>query len=314
LIAVHNVSKRFGSTTAVADISFDIKEGERFILLGTSGCGKTTTLRMLNSLIKADSGSIKINGQNINSQHPEILRRSIGYVLQHNSLFPHYTVAENIAVVPNLLKWDKQKIATRTRELLQKLHLEETYLSNYPHQLSGGQQQRVNIARALAANPPILLMDEPFGALDNITRIKVRGEFEGLDELGKTTIVMVTHDIQEAFEMGTTICLMDKGEIVQCGTPADLLFRPANDFVTKFFADGWLQYALRVVKLDDIWDLLPSDNSPSNNSTSISSTASIWHALEKLNDTESLIIEKGGTQKAATRETLFTAFNHYKTR
>lgn len=311
MIAVHNVSKRFGNTTAVADISFDIKEGERFILLGTSGCGKTTTLRMLNILIKADTGSIKINGQDINSQHPEILRRSIGYVLQHNSLFPHYTVAENIAIVPNLLKWDKQKIATRTCELLQKLHLEETYLSNYPHRLSGGQQQRVNIARALAANPPILLMDEPFGALDNITRIKVRSEFEGLDELGKTTIVMVTHDIQEAFEMGTTICLMDKGKIVQCGTPADLLFRPVNDFVKQFFADGWLQYALRVVKLDDVWELLPSDNS-SSNSALVNSTMSIWHALEKLNDTKSLIMEKGSTQKAATREALFTAFNHYK--
>ena len=176
MIAAENVSKYFGKLKAVDDISFEVKEGENLILLGTSGCGKTTTLKMINRLIEPTTGCIKVNGIDIARQSPETLRRRIGYVLQHNSLFPHYTVAENIAVVPNLLKWDKNRIRSRTEELLHKLNLSPDKLSAYPHQLSGGQQQRVNIARALAADPPVLLMDEPFGALDTNTRTAISRE------------------------------------------------------------------------------------------------------------------------------------------
>src|SRR5665647_820394 len=169
MITLQNVVKLFGTTKAVDDISFEVKERENVVLLGTSGCGKTTTLRMINRLTEATSGTIHINGKNIKDVAPEELRRNIGYVLQHTGLFPHYTIAENIAIVPELLKWPAKKIVSRTYELLEQLHLSQQVLPLYPRQLSGGQQQRVGLARALAADPPVLLMDEPFGALDAIT-------------------------------------------------------------------------------------------------------------------------------------------------
>ncbi|KAI9449149.1 ABC transporter related protein [Russula earlei] len=237
MISIQNVSKSFGSTIAVNDISFEVKEGENFILIGTSGCGKTTTLRLINRLLEPDKGTIIVNGKNVFAEKPEILRRGIGYVLQNNSLFPHYTVRENIGVVPGLLQWDKNKTGERVNELVDKLQLQHDWLDKYPSQLSGGQQQRVNIARALAAYPPVLLMDEPFGALDAITRTAIRKEFAHLDELTKKTIVMVTHDIAEAIELGNTICLMNNGKIVQVGTPAQLLNEPATEFVKDFFAN-----------------------------------------------------------------------------
>ncbi|MGH2648614.1 MAG: ATP-binding cassette domain-containing protein, partial [Ginsengibacter sp.] len=166
MISVDRVVKFFGNTIAVDTISFNVDDGENVVLLGTSGCGKTTTLRMINRLTEATSGNISVAGKNIKEVSPEDLRRNIGYVLQHNGLFPHYTIAENIAIVPELLKWPRQKIIKRTSELLEQLHLPGDYLQLYPQQLSGGQQQRVGLARALAADPPVLLMDEPFGALD----------------------------------------------------------------------------------------------------------------------------------------------------
>ena len=165
MIIVDAIIKLFGDTKAVDNISFEVKDGENVVLLGTSGCGKTTTLRMINRLTEATSGNISVGGKNIKEISPEELRRNIGYVLQNNGLFPHYTIAENIAIVPDLLKWPKEKIKKRTAELLGQLHLPQNYLSLYPQQLSGGQQQRVGLARALAADPPVLLMDEPFGAL-----------------------------------------------------------------------------------------------------------------------------------------------------
>ena len=225
MITARHLTKSFGPVKAVDNVSFEIKEGENLVLLGTSGCGKTTTLKMINRLIEPSAGRISVNGVDINDQSPEALRRGIGYVLQHNSLFPHYTVAENIAVVPQLLQWDKKRIKERTEALLIKLNLPpDKYLSVYPHQLSGGQQQRVNIARALAADPPVLLMDEPFGALDTITRTSISKEFSEIDEFMRKTIVMVTHDVQEAFLMGDRICLMREGRIVQIGKPLELLF------------------------------------------------------------------------------------------
>jgi len=248
MIKVEHLSKHFCNVKAVDDISFDVNEHENLILLGTSGCGKTTTLKMLNRLIEPTHGNIFINNKNILEQQPEILRRGIGYVLQNNGLFPHYTVGENIAIVPQLLKWDKKQIQHRVSELLEKLHLSEDYLNVYPNELSGGQQQRVGLARALVADPPVLLMDEPFGALDNVTKSKIHAEFKALDELKKKTIIMVTHDVQEAFELGDRICLMDAGKIVQQGTPADLLFKPKNKFVVDFLKEQRLQLEFKAIK------------------------------------------------------------------
>jgi len=271
MITAQNLIKHFGTATAVNNISFEVKEGENLVLLGTSGCGKTTTLRMINRLIEPDSGTVFVNGTDIRTQQPEVLRRGIGYVLQNHGLFPHYTVAENIAIVPRLLKWADQDIRKRADELFQKLNLDASLAGQYPAALSGGQQQRVGLARSLMVNPPLLLMDEPFGALDNLTRISIRKEFRALDELVKKTIVMVTHDVQEAFEMGDRICLMDKGEIKQIGTPAELLFKPANDFVRGFFDEQRLQLELRSVLLKEVF---PESDA--------SSEVSVWDRMDAL--------------------------------
>ncbi len=235
MIEVRHLRKSFGGTPAVQDVSFTVGEGENLILLGTSGCGKTTTLRMINRLLESDGGEVFFRGENTRTLQPETLRRQMGYVLQQTGLFPHYTVEENIAVVPKLQHWDKQRIHERTGALLNKLGLSrETHAHMFPHELSGGQQQRVGLARALAANPPVLLMDEPFGALDPVTRRRIRKDFAELDEFREKTIIMVTHDIQDAFALGDRICLMDKGKVVQLGTPEELRDRPANDFVSNF--------------------------------------------------------------------------------
>ncbi len=238
MIAVKNISKLFGSHKAVDDVSFTVKEGETIVFLGTSGCGKTTLLKMINRLLEPDSGEITIAGTRIREQKPEDLRRKIGYVFQNNGLFPHYTIAENIAIVPRLLFWEKERTAKRVTDLMEKLHLPPAqYRNSFPSGLSGGQQQRVGIARALAADPPVLLMDEPFGALDPITRAAVKKDFKQLDELRSKTIILVTHDVQEAFELADRIFLMDKGRVIQQGTPDQLLFEPANDYVQTFFEE-----------------------------------------------------------------------------
>ncbi|MBO9612887.1 MAG: ABC transporter ATP-binding protein [Dyadobacter sp.] len=234
MIIADHICKHFNGIEAVKDVSFRVGEGETMVLLGTSGCGKTTTLKMLNRLIEPTSGRIEIRGKNISEENPEVLRRSIGYVSQSNGLFPHYTVAENIAVVPKLLNWPANDIGTHTDRLLEQLKLPSHFKNQYPGELSGGQQQRVAIARALIADPPVLLLDEPFGALDPITRASVRKDFRELPALRKKTIVLVTHDVQEALEMGNHICLMDNGSIVQQGKPGDLLYRPVNEFVHAF--------------------------------------------------------------------------------
>lgn len=256
MIRAENLVKIFGSSTAVDQVSFEVAAGENLILLGTSGCGKTTTLRMINRLTEPDSGTVYIDGSDIRSVSPELLRRRIGYVLQHHGLFPHYTVEDNISIVPKLLKWDQQKIRMRSAELFEKLSLDPALAGKMPAALSGGQQQRVGLARSLMADPPVLLMDEPFGALDSLTRINIRKEFRNLDELVRKTIIMVTHDVQEAFEMGDRICLMDKGKIMQIGSPAELLFKPANAFVADFLRDQRLQLELKMVKVNkrSVWD------------------------------------------------------------
>ena len=315
-IVVDRVSKIFGNKVAVDNISFTVDEGENVVLLGTSGCGKTTTLRMINRLTEVTSGSISVAGKNIEDVSPEELRRSIGYVLQHNGLFPHYTIAENIAIVPELLKWPKQKIIKRTTELLEQLRLPQDYLSLYPQQLSGGQQQRVGLARALAADPPVLLMDEPFGALDAVTRAGITHEFSQLEVLKNKTIVLVTHDIREAFDLGDKILLMDKGKIVQEGSPADLLFNPVNNFVSSFFEDQRMQLELNAVLLKDIWDYLPSINQGEITDGIIDIGDNVWQALYLLSNkkNKSIVLHNALTEemKTANYDSLFTAFSDYK--
>lgn len=316
MIKVDKVVKIFGNNKAVDNISFEVNEGENVVLLGTSGCGKTTTLRMVNRLIETSSGSIHVAGQNIKEVSPEELRRNIGYVLQHNGLFPHYTIAENISIVPHLLKWHKNKIAERVSELLEQLHLPQDYLSLYPQQLSGGQQQRVGLARALAADPPVLLMDEPFGALDAVTRSGITKEFAKLEVLKMKTIMMVTHDIREAFDMGDKILLMDKGKIVQAGTPTELLFNPANKFVSGFFESQQMQLELHSVLLKDIWPHFPCKNNEDKNLKEVDEHKSIWEALDILsNENPNGVAVKNsatGEVRHAGYDSLFTALGALK--
>ena len=238
MIEVSNLTKKINNKTIVDNISFSVNPGETFVILGTSGCGKTTTLKMINRLIEPTSGVIKINGKNVKDEKPEILRRHIGYVIQNIGLFPHWTIAQNISIVPLLLGWDKSEISKRVHALLELVDLPpKDFIKCYPHELSGGQKQRVGIARALAADPPLVLLDEPFGALDTITRRQIRREFINLESLIHKTIVLVTHDVMEAFELADKICIMNKGKIEQIGTQKDLFFKPKNQFVRDFLED-----------------------------------------------------------------------------
>jgi len=312
MIQLDNVSKSFGNgKTVVSNVSFTVNKGETMVLLGTSGSGKTTTLRMINRLTDPSSGTIYVNGTSVTTQQPETLRRSIGYVLQDNGLFPHYTVAENIAIVPELSNWDKKKIADRTVALMKKLHLSvDEYLHVYPHQLSGGQQQRVGLARALAADPPVLLMDEPFGALDPVTRASVRKEFRQLDELHSKTVIIVTHDVQEAFELGTYICLMDKGIVQQVGTPAELLFSPGNDFVRSFFEEQRLLLELKALKLTTIRQWLNNTILPGP--ATLNGNNSCWDALEQTTKDNTVNVQFEDRIASINTNALMDAVKQYK--
>ena len=316
MIKVEKVTKMFGSIKAVDAISFEVNDGENVVLLGTSGCGKTTTLRMINRLTEASFGNIYIKNENIKDVPPEQLRRNIGYVLQHNGLFPHYTIAENIAIVPELLAWPKQRIRKRIAELMEQLHLPENYLSLYPQELSGGQPQRVGLARALAADPAILLMDEPFGALDAVTRASITNEFSELDVLKNKTIVLVTHDIREAFQLGDKILLMDKGKIVQAGTAADLLFKPANKFVSDFFDGQRLQLELNAILVKDIWPFLARNVSQAEGANEAWYNKSIWETLDIISNRnqKEISVENPATGeiKLAGYDSLFAALGAYK--
>lgn len=314
MIELIGVSKKYGATVAVNQVSFKVNEGENLVLLGTSGCGKTTTLKMINRLIEADEGIIMVNGNAVGEQDAEQLRRGMGYVMQNIGLFPHFTVEDNIAVVPKLLKWNKEKITQRIHELLDKLHLPENCLKLYPAELSGGQQQRVGLARALIADPPVLLMDEAFGALDNVTRANIRKEFKNLEELKRKTIVMVTHDVQEAFELADRICLMDKGKVMQIGTPKELLFKPVNEFTMEFLDGDRLALEFKVVRIKDLWPDLP--NGQINvDVQELNPEQSVWEAMETLRSgsLEAIKFRDGtGAVKTATFDGLTKAFNHYK--
>ncbi|MBE0416776.1 MAG: ABC transporter ATP-binding protein [Coriobacteriia bacterium] len=235
MITLRDVTKRYGEVTAVDGVSFEVPSGEVCVLIGPSGCGKTTTLRMINRLIEPTSGSIEIDGQDVMSVRPEELRRHIGYVIQSVGLFPHLTVAENVATVPKLLGWERRRYEPKVRELLGIVGLPPAeYADKYPRQLSGGQAQRVGVARALVADPPLLLMDEPFGAVDPLTRERLQAEFVRIQRELKKTVIFVTHDVDEAIKLADRIALMRSGNLEQYDTPETLLDHPASKFVHDF--------------------------------------------------------------------------------
>ncbi|GIN96672.1 glycine/betaine ABC transporter ATP-binding protein [Siminovitchia terrae] len=289
MIKFDKVTKLYDDRTkAVDQLDLHIQENEFFVLIGPSGCGKTTTLKMINRLIDASDGSIFIGDKKITDYNIHELRWNIGYVLQQIALFPHMTIAENIAVVPELKKWSRKQILGRVDELLEMVGLDPAvYRDRKPTELSGGQQQRIGVARALAADPSIILMDEPFSALDPISREKLQNDMLHLKRTINKTIVFVTHDIREALKLGDRICIMKEGKVVQVGTPDDILNKPANPFVRDFVG---------VHKQDERIDLeslvLPLDASVVLNR--LPAKASLAEVLENLSQHDKVLIEKDG--------------------
>ena len=243
-VKFEHVTKTYsGDRPAVKNLSLEVQTGELLVLIGPSGCGKTTTLRMINRLEEPTSGTISIDGRDIHSYDPIQLRRGIGYTIQQTGLLPHMTVEQNIELVPRLLKWEKERRHKRTRELLTMVGMDyEAFAHRYPRQLSGGQQQRVSVLRALATDPPVILMDEPFGALDPISREVLQTELKRLQERLHKTIIFVTHDIDEALRLGDRIALFRKGELHQVATPEELLRSPKDAFVEQFLGRFLLQH------------------------------------------------------------------------
>jgi osmoprotectant transport system ATP-binding protein len=289
-IRLDELTKRYPGQAepAVDRVTMDIPAGQMTIFVGPSGCGKTTTMKIINRLIEPTSGIVTIDGQNVLGLNPHELRRHIGYVVQQIGLFPHMTIAQNIGVVPKLLGWARPKISARVDELLEMTGLDPSvFRSRYPRQLSGGQQQRVGVARALAADPPVLLMDEPFGATDPITRDRLQTEFRRLQqELGKT-VVFVTHDFEEALKLGDRIAVLaDRSRIVQYDTPVRLLATPADDYVSSFIGSTPHLKQLALATVGDV-ALGPAPAAPADDRPAVDSTASLRDAMD-------LIIKYGG--------------------
>jgi osmoprotectant transport system ATP-binding protein len=248
MIVIEHLTKEYGASRVVDDVSMSVERGSVTVIVGTSGSGKSTLLRMINRLVEPTSGRVLIDGEDTHRQAPHLLRRRIGYVIQGYGLFPHRTVAENIATVPRLLGWDEARIRARVTELLEVFQLDPgKCASALPYQLSGGQQQRVGVARALAAEPAVLLMDEPFGALDPVIRAKAQEDLRDIQRRYGTTILLVTHDIDEAFRLGSRVAVMSQGRLLQCDRPAMLLTRPADSLVSRL--TGVSDRAMRLLSL-----------------------------------------------------------------
>ena len=280
MITFDHTCKSYDGTPAITDLNLHITQGELVVLLGPSGSGKSTALKMINRMVDHDGGRILLNGEEIYSFNVQDLRRRMGYAIQSVGLFPHWTVARNIATVPTLLGWDAARVQARVTELLQLLDMApEQYASRYPHQLSGGQQQRVGVARALAADPDVLLMDEPFGALDPVTRATLQLELKRIHRATGKTIVLVTHDIDEALLLATRIVLLNQGRIAQVGTPLELLQQPASDFVADFM--GRADLGLKQLSLRPIAPLIQAmnGNTPPH---AIADTATVREAISQM--------------------------------
>lgn len=295
MITFEHVSKTYpDGTTAVRSINLNIQQGEFFVIIGPSGSGKTTVLKMINRLIPLTDGSVYINQKNINDYDIHELRWQIGYVLQQIALFPHMTIEENIAIVPELKKWPRKKTKHRVEELLKMVGLNpEDYLHRKPAELSGGQQQRIGVIRALAANPDIVLMDEPFSALDPITREKLQEDIKQIQKSIQKTTVFVTHDMQEALKLADRICLMKDGEIVQVGTPEEIVNQPANQFVRDFVGDQ-APTLKGHVHLDELLQPIQHNTYIKQYPTINNQVATIENILEHLKTNDQVIIEKNG--------------------
>ncbi len=297
MIRLESVSKGFpGGANAVSDLSLEIPDGQTCVLIGPSGCGKTTTLRMINRLIEPDAGRILIDGQDTHGVDPAKLRLKMGYVIQNTGLFPHMTVAENVGTVPRLWNWDKARITARVDELLTLVGLDPSeYRRRYPHQLSGGQRQRVGFARALGADPPILLMDEPFGAVDRITRERLQHEFINIQRSVRKTVVFVTHDIDEAVMVGDRICLFEmQAKVAQYDTPDVILTRPASPYVAEFLGRERLVRRMSVVTIDPLTlDHPPNGPRPNEPRIALGSTLTEAFAAALTSPTEHAAVFEG---------------------
>lgn len=263
LIEFRNVNKIIDGRTILNNLNFTINKGELIVFIGPSGCGKTTTLKMINKLITPTSGQILINGNKIETEDTIQLRRNMGYVIQQTGLFPHMTIKENIGLIPSIQKVPENKINDKVIELLNLVGLNpDDYMNKYPSELSGGQQQRIGIARALVVNPEVILMDEPFSALDPITRNQLQDEIFNIQQTFRKTIIFVTHDMDEALKLADRICIMNKGSIVQFDTPAEILQNPANDFVKEFVGKNRIWAQPELIKVKDIMIKNPVKSSP----------------------------------------------------
>ena len=295
-IKFENICKFYDGAAAITDLNLHIQQGELLVLLGPSGSGKSTVLKMVNRMTSHDAGQIFFNGKEINSFNIQGLRRRMGYAMQSVGLFPHRTVAHNIATVPKLLGWDAQRVQARVNELLKLLAMDpEQYGSRYPHQLSGGQQQRVGVARALAADPDVLLMDEPFGALDPVTRAALQLALKEIHRATGKTILFVTHDIDEALLLATRIVLLNHGRVAQVGTPLELLQRPANDFVADFL--GRSDLGLKQLSLRSITSHIRAIEGPEPSHT-VAHTATLKEAISQmatLHVSSLSVIDESGT-------------------
>ena len=280
---------------AVDQVSLTVPEGEVCVLIGPSGCGKTTTMRLINKMIEPTSGRIELMGRDVTNMDSVELRRGIGYVIQQIGLFPHLTIEENIATVPRLLGWSETKISHRVDELLGMVDLEpQTYRHRFPRDLSGGQKQRVGVARALAADPPVMLMDEPFGAIDPITRSRLQDEFLGIQQRLKKTVVFVTHDLDEAIKMGDRIALLRDGKVVQYDTPEVILASPANKFVEEFVGQD---RALKRLSLHTVGERMRTAETVPNEAPQLDTEMSLRDALSVLLSAKSDVAQvrdKGG--------------------
>jgi len=284
MLEFRNIRKVFKNKTVINDISFTVNQGEFIVIVGQSGCGKTTTLKMINKLIPPTSGSIYLDDKNILKEDTIKLRRNMGYVIQQTGLLPHMTVGENIGIIPMLEKWPEEKILARTTELLVMVGMNpEEYVDRYPCELSGGQQQRIGVARAWATNPDVILMDEPFSALDPITRNQLQDELFNLQQESKKTIIFVTHDMDEALKLGDRICIMKDGDIVQFDTPEEILNNPTNDFVKEFIGKNRIWQQPGFIKAKDIMITQP---------ITTSGNRTVVQALEimKANKVDSLLV------------------------